>query len=89
MPVSRGSSQPRDQTGVSYISCFGRLVLYLQCHLGSLMGLKYPKSSPHPQLMEASFSMKLIPGAKKVEDHCVKVYRRMCVGSMPIFYHFI
>ena len=29
------SSQPRDQTYVSYVSCVGRRVLYLQCHLGS------------------------------------------------------
>ena len=28
MPSSRGSSQPRDQTCVSYISCIGRQVLY-------------------------------------------------------------
>ena len=25
---SRGSSQPRDQTAISYISCFGRQILY-------------------------------------------------------------
>ena len=28
MPFFRGSSQPRDQTHVSYISCIGRRVLY-------------------------------------------------------------
>ena len=28
MPFSRGSSQPRDQTRLSYISCIGRWVLY-------------------------------------------------------------
>jgi len=28
MSSSRGSSQPRDQTHISYISCVGRLVLY-------------------------------------------------------------
>ena len=28
MPSSRGSSQPRDRTRVSYISCIGRRVLY-------------------------------------------------------------
>ena len=32
---SRGSSQPKDQTHVSYVSCIGRQVLYHQCHLGS------------------------------------------------------
>ena len=35
MPSSRGSSQPRDQTCISYISCIGRQVLYHWCHLGS------------------------------------------------------
>ena len=28
MPSSKGSSQPKDQTRVSYVSCIGRLVLY-------------------------------------------------------------
>ena len=28
MPSSRGSSQPRDRTCVSYVSCIGRRVLY-------------------------------------------------------------
>ena len=32
---SRGFSRPRDQTCISYISCTGRSVLYLQSHLGS------------------------------------------------------
>ena len=36
MPSSRGSSQPRDWTQVSYVSCTGRGVLYHWCHLGSL-----------------------------------------------------
>ena len=35
MPFSRGSSWPRDQTRVSYVSCLGRWVPYLQHHLGS------------------------------------------------------
>ena len=32
---SRGSSQARDWTHVSYVSCIGRWVLYHWCHLGS------------------------------------------------------
>ena len=35
MPSSRGSSQLRDGTCVSYVSCIGRQVLYHQHHLGS------------------------------------------------------
>ena len=39
MPSSRGSSRPRDWTCVSYVSCFGRWVLYHQCHLRSPFSL--------------------------------------------------
>ena len=35
MPFSRKSPQPRDQTRVSFVSCIGRQVHYLQRHLGS------------------------------------------------------
>ena len=35
MPFSRGSSQSRDQTLISFISCIGRWVLYHLHHLGS------------------------------------------------------
>ena len=34
MPSSRGSSQPRDQTHISYVSCIGRQFLYHHHHLG-------------------------------------------------------
>ena len=36
MPSSSGSSQPRDPTHVSHVSCTGRWVLHHQCHLGRL-----------------------------------------------------
>ena len=36
MPSSRGSSQPRDQTRVSYVSYTGRWILYHLRHLGRL-----------------------------------------------------
>ena len=35
MPSSRGSSQWRDGTSVSYVSCFGTWVLYPLSYLGS------------------------------------------------------
>ena len=35
MPSSRGSSQPRNPTRISFISCIGRRVLYPLSHLGS------------------------------------------------------
>ena len=34
MPTSKGSSQPRDRTHISHISCTGRRVLYHSHHLG-------------------------------------------------------
>ena len=34
MCSSRASSQPRDGTLISYVSCAGRQVLYHSCHLG-------------------------------------------------------
>ena len=39
MPSSGGSSQSRDQTCVSCVSCIGRQVLYVQRHLGSPLHL--------------------------------------------------
>ena len=38
MLSSKGSSQPRDQTHISYVSCIGRWVLYHQWHQGSTGG---------------------------------------------------
>ena len=38
MPCFRGSSQPRDQTQVFYVSCIGKWILYHECHLGSPQG---------------------------------------------------
>ena len=35
MPSSRGSSQPGNQTHISYASCIGKQVFYHQYHLGS------------------------------------------------------
>ena len=42
MPSSRWSSQPRDWTQVSYVSCTGRRVLYHSCHLESPVNLSVP-----------------------------------------------
>ena len=42
MPSSRGSSWPKDWTGISYVSCIGRQVLYHWHHLGSPLTLVTP-----------------------------------------------
>ena len=44
MPSSRGSSQPRGQTCISYVSCIGRRVLYHCRHLGYAL----ESSQTHP-----------------------------------------
>ena len=50
MRSSRGSSQPRDRTQVSDVSCLGRWVLYHQSHLEALL---VPARSP-PLLWEGT-----------------------------------
>ena len=53
VPSSRGSSQPRDQTHVSYISCIGRRVLYHSRHLGSPDIYGAFNSKGHPERCQA------------------------------------
>ena len=38
IPFSKRSSQPRDWTCVTYVSCMDRWVLYYWCHLGNIFG---------------------------------------------------
>ena len=58
---SRGSSQPRDWTLVSYVSRIGRRVLCHWCHLGSLSVYTYVYSpylqvTTHPPTLHSSTS---------------------------------
>ena len=46
MPSSRGSSWPRDQICISYVSCIGRRVVYPQHHLGSR---RHPVAGDYPK----------------------------------------
>ena len=46
---SRGSSQPKDQNHISYVSCISRQILYHQHHLGSPLP-RTAYSSPIPLL---------------------------------------
>ena len=47
-PSSRGSSQPRDQSQVPYVSCTGRQALNCKHHLGSpRLTLVSPETGPH------------------------------------------
>ena len=47
MPSSRGSSQSRDQTCVSFVSCIGRHILYPWPHLGSPSDIRPWSKSKH------------------------------------------
>ena len=49
MPSSKGSSQPRDRTHVSFVSSTSRWVLYHWFHLGSPTGATFV---PKPSVME-------------------------------------
>ena len=49
MPSSRGSSQLRGRTHISYVSCIGRWVCYHEHHLGSPVPL--PAEEKTPQLL--------------------------------------
>ena len=48
---SRRSSELRDQTGVSYISCIGKWILYYWSPLGRLewVAISFSKESYHPR----------------------------------------
>ena len=48
LPSSRGSSQDRGRTHISYVSCIDRRVLYNWCYLGSPRFLIYLSLSPSP-----------------------------------------
>ena len=51
MPSSRESSQPRDQTCISYVFCIGRWVLYHLRHQGSPIIPIFHKSSQISQIL--------------------------------------
>ena len=47
IPFSRGSSQPRDRTHVSYVSCIGRWVVYHQRYLVSPYKYQVPRKTDY------------------------------------------
>ena len=66
MPSPRGSSQLRNWTPVSYVSCIGRWVLYHQCHLGSTSLALSFLLEPQTRWPRCDFSSPEIP--KKSRD---------------------
>ena len=83
MPSSRESSQPRDWTHVSYVSCIGRQVLYHQSHLGS------------PERGSVQFSCSVVSdslwpyGLKHARLTCLSPTPGACPNSCPLsrWYH--
>ena len=85
MPSSRGSSQPSDQTRISYIYFIGRWVLYHQCH-----NLKsyFPQDTGCPQnkpmqLSQDIFEKILIPWKNDYDIYIQKkhdvLYLLICI----------
>ena len=74
---SRGSSQPRDRTHISFVSCIGRQILYPLCHVGSIVhGLPIVQSPPTlcntmdystPGFLVLHYLLKFAPGFLKYD----------------------
>ena len=50
MHSSRGSFWSRDRTGIAYVPCTGRWILYHECYLGSSLTIVGRLKSPQPWL---------------------------------------
>ena len=71
---SRGSSQPRDQTCISCVSCIGRQVLY---HRGTWESLLAEQGSAKRAFKPAKHSVKIIPW----RWHLILPAREECQGG--------
>ena len=72
-PSSRGSSQPRDRTRISYVSCIGRWVLYHLHHPGS-PGMLHERPNTCPQQSDLTWGWKTPSVSWATESPCVQVY---------------
>ena len=59
MPSSRGSSWPRDWTGIFYVSCTGGRVLHHWCHQGS------------PYLLLLTFALSAVEAIQPPDEICM------------------
>ena len=78
MSSSRGSSQPRDWTRVSYISCIGRWVLYLYCHLEAQALFSSVQSLSGIRLFATPWSQHIRP---RCPSPAPRVYSNSCPSS--------
>ena len=74
MPSSRGSSQPRDWTCVSYISCLGSWVLYHEHHFVQVPESICSCTSPTGRSVLVSSN----------KNHTTLLPRSICCSSLPI-----
>ena len=96
MPSSRGSSWPRDQTGISRISYIGRWVLYQWCHLGNwhlcvpLSNLPQPLSpgSPSPDMDLCSITSNLPIPSPSCDPH-TRLRSPQCLSARGLSVPFI
>ena len=84
--LSGGSSRPRDQTHVSYVSCIDRRVLYHQCHLGS-PGISLPVAkkmdAPNLESAQSSLSAGLLTTVFSLDQVLDGVY---LIGCSPVMH---
>ena len=92
MPSSTGSSQPRDRTRVSYISCIDRYILYHQRHLGISYMYTYtppprpPSHSPAPTPGHLSRSLqRAMPSSlcHTAASHQLAIFTWLCIYVNP------
>ena len=83
MPSSRGSSQRRKRTHVSYVSCIGRWILYHLCHLGSQRyNIRRDKYSLFFQLIKGSFQVKKTTNATYYSGNYAAFNISLCLCSV-------
>ena len=91
MSYSRGSSQPRDWTRISCVSCTGRQVDSVPpCHLGSpeRKVIHNCRRTPTPLRWRAKESMTLprtlCPGQSRLERSCLRARSEPCLPSQEL-----
>ena len=92
MSYSRGSSQPRDWTRISCVSCIGRQVDSLPpCHLGSPKERSFITAGEHqhPWGGEAKESRSPLPrtpcpGQSRLERSCLRARSEPCLPSQEL-----
>ena len=99
MPSSRGSSRPRDETRVFYVSCIGRQILHHQRHLGSplypsavqwsscVQLFATPRTAAHQASLSFTVSLSLLKlmsfESVKPSNHVILCHRLLLPSIFP------